>query len=85
MRVWPASKEQGKQREVWETGPGLEGELTLILGFPNPVSMSHNVKQPGCVVAHGFSGSVHGHLTLLLWVCDKGGGHQSGSREPQAA
>lgn len=68
-----------------ETGPGLERELTLIPGFSNPVSMSHSVKQPGYVRAHGFSGSAHGHLTLLLWVCGEGSGHQSGSRRPQAA
>lgn len=64
-----------------ETGPGLEGELTLIPGFSNPVSTSHSVQQPGCVVAHGFSGSVHGHLTLLLWVCGEGSGQSVREQE----
>lgn len=43
------------------------------------------MKQPGYVWAPGFSASVHGHLTLLLWVCGEGSGRQSGSRKPLAA
>jgi hypothetical protein len=37
------------------------------------VTERSDVQEVGFILAHGFRGSVHGYLALLLWACEWGG------------